>query len=68
MADKLIEIREAVLEDKNDVIRIQDNVYGGMDYLPDYYADFMACPNSTSYVAIINGKIVSRLYNFQQNW
>lgn len=58
-----ITIRHATLEDKDDVMRIHENVYEGSDYLPEYYDEFMACSNTTSYIAIINNKIVSSFDN-----
>ena len=54
-----ISLRRAVLEDKNDVIRIHDNVYDGRDYLPEYFEHFLNCQNVESYVAEVEGELVS---------
>ena len=53
-----LSIRLATLSDKDDVIAINRNVYEGRDYLDAYYEDFIKCPLTTPYVAIIDNKIV----------
>ena len=52
-------IREATAADKDDVLRIRDDVYGGLDYLPGYYDHFIGLPNATSFVLLHNSKVVS---------
>ena len=55
-------IRLATPEDKEAVLNIRRNVYGGRDYLPDYYDDFMTSPNVTPFVLCHKDKIVSIVF------
>ena len=57
-------MREAVADDREAVISIRDNVYGGSDYLPTYYQHFMASCDITSFVLLHQDKIVSRFLFF----
>ncbi|KAL4219854.1 Hairy/enhancer-of-split with YRPW motif protein 1 [Mactra antiquata] len=53
-----ITIRQATLEDKEAILKIHDNVYGGLDYLPAVIDEFFENQNSTSYVAVLNDELV----------
>ena len=53
-----ITYREATLEDYHDVLDINQHVYSGLDYLPAKYHTFIADPNCTPYVAVVDGQIV----------
>ena len=57
-AKETYQIREATESDKEAVLKIQENVYGGRDYLPGYYDDFLAAPNITPFVLLDKEKIV----------
>ena len=52
------QVREATEPDKEAVLQIRENVYGGRDYLPDYYDFFVAAPNVTPFVLLDKEKIV----------
>ena len=54
-------IREGTPEDKIAVLSIRENVYGGRDYLPEYYDDFMTSHNVTPFVLCHQERIVSML-------
>ena len=56
-----IEIRQATPQDKEAVLGIRDDVYGGRDYLAAFYDNFMSSPNTTSFVVVYNGNIVSMI-------
>ena len=51
-------VRRAFPEDKEDILRLHDNVYNGLDYLPDYLDEFMRDPLIRSYVYEEFGEIV----------
>lgn len=51
-------IREATPADKEDVLNLHDNVYDGLDYIAEYYDEFISCPLTTPYVALVDNKIV----------
>ena len=59
MAD--VTIRRAKLEDKDDVMRIRDDVYAGRDYLLSFYETFVKVDNCFPFVAVIDNTIV-RIY------
>ena len=59
MAD--VTIRRAKLEDKDDVMRIRDDVYAGRDYLLSFYETFVKVDNCFPFVAVIDKAIV-RIY------
>ena len=52
-------VREAVADDRDDVIGIRDDVYGGSDYLPAYYQHFLTSADITPFVLLFRDKIVS---------
>ena len=52
-------MRRATPDDKLEVLAINDNVYGGRDYLPALYDSFMSSSNMEPFVLLIDGKIVS---------
>ena len=54
-----VQVREATPEDKEPVLNIRDDVYGGRDYLPAFYDNFMTSGFTTSFVVLYKGKIVS---------
>ena len=54
-----VQIREATTADKKAVLSIRDDVYGGRDYLPAFYDNFMASTFTTGFVFLYKGKIVS---------
>ncbi|KAL4217887.1 Hairy/enhancer-of-split with YRPW motif protein 1 [Mactra antiquata] len=54
-----VTIREATLEDKNEVVDIRDDVYDGRDYIISRYDELITCPDTTAYIAFKNGKAVS---------
>ena len=54
-----IQIREATPADKEAVLNIRDDVYGGRDYLPAFYDNFMTSQFTTSFLVLYKGKIVS---------
>ena len=54
-----ISVREARLEDKDEVLAIHDNVYEGFDYLPLYYDHFVTANEITPFVLLHKNKIVS---------
>ena len=59
-------IRPATLEDKRAVLAINDNVFGGRDYLPALYDHLVGSPSSKMFVFLQDDKIVSKctLYSF----
>ena len=61
-ANENYQTREATKSDKEAVLKIQENVYGGRDYLPDYYDDFLETPNMTPFVLLDKEKIVRISY------
>ena len=54
-----VQIRKATPADKEAVLDICDDVYGGRDYLPAFYDNFMTSPFTTSFLVLYKGKIVS---------
>ena len=54
-----ISVRKARLEDKEDVLCINDNVYEGFDYLPVYYDHFVTANEITPFILLHMDKIVS---------
>ncbi|XP_045216533.2 probable N-acetyltransferase 16 isoform X2 [Mercenaria mercenaria] len=59
-----MEIRQAAASDKESVICIHGNVYDGLDYIAEYFDDFLACPLTTPYVAVVQNKIVGFIATF----
>ncbi|XP_013380614.1 histidine N-acetyltransferase-like [Lingula anatina] len=51
--------KEATLQDYDAVMAINDNIYGGLDYLPDYYKLFMTMPSMTAFLAEKKGETVA---------
>ena len=45
--------------DKEDVLNIRKNLYGGLDYMPDCYDKLVSIPNGKAFVAIHEDKVVS---------
>ena len=52
-------VREATAEDREEVLRIHDNVYYGLDYIQSYYDYFVSSQHTTPFVLLHNDKIVS---------
>ena len=59
VGDDKIEVREATPSDYEGVMAISNNIYDGVDYLPDIYQSFMKNPGANYYVLLKNDKIVS---------
>ena len=59
-------MRRATPDDKLEVLALNDNVYGGRDYLPALYDSFMSSSNMDPFVLLINGKIVSSSARIQR--
>ena len=58
-------IREATPEDKEAVLNIRDDIYGGRDYLPAFYDNLMSSQKTTSFVTLYKGNIAStRIFIF----
>ena len=55
-------IREATPEDKQAVLDCHNNVYDGLDYLPEFYDYFMAAQHIKAFVLLHGEKIVSTNY------
>ena len=45
--------------DKDDVLNIRKDLYGGLDYMPDCYDKLVSIPNGKAFVAIHRDKVVS---------
>lgn len=54
-----LSFRKATPLDKNTVLSLRYNVYGGLDYLADYYDYFMQDRNRQCFVGELDGKVVS---------
>lgn len=52
-------IREATPADKEAVLKIRDDVYGGRDYLPAFYDNFMSSAYTSSFVVLYKSNFVS---------
>ena len=59
METRNIEVREAGFSDYQEVMRIDDNIYNGRDYLGIMYYVLMRDTNSNCFVILLNGRIVS---------
>ena len=59
-----ITIRRATPEDKDAVLRINDNVFGGRDYLPAYYDHFLTAPDMFPAVMLYEKQIVRYRFTF----
>ena len=55
-------MRRATPDDKLEVLALNDNVYGGRDYLPVFYDSFMSTSNIGPFALLLNGKIVRSLF------
>ncbi|XP_045215484.1 uncharacterized protein LOC123565760 [Mercenaria mercenaria] len=64
MTSNTMRIRQATSADKESVIGIHNNVYDGLDYIAEYFDDFIACPLTTPYVALIKNEIVGFVATF----
>ena len=53
-----VAIRQARPEDRDAVLKINDNVFDGRDYLPAYYDHFCKSPDIEAPVLLYDGKIV----------
>ena len=51
--------REATAKDREEVLRIHDNVYYGLDYIESYYDYFVSSLHTTPFVLLHNDTIVS---------
>ena len=54
-----LKVREAVAHDRDDVIKIRENLYGGSDYLPAYFQHFVDSTDITPFVLLYQDKVVS---------
>ena len=52
-------MREATANDREEVLRIHDNVYYGLDYIENYYDYFVSSLHTTPFVLLHNDTIVS---------
>ena len=52
-------IRNAVLEDREAVLAINKDAFGGRDYLPALYDRLLTSPNTKMFVLLLNNEIVS---------
>ena len=52
-------IRQATLADKADVLGINEHVYEGHDYLPEFYDYLLSLEDAQAFVLLHEGKIVS---------
>ena len=57
--DDKFTIRRATAEDKENVLNIRDNVFGGNDFLPAFYDHFLSSPDIISSVMLYDNHIVS---------
>ena len=53
-----IKFRAASENDYEDILRIHDNVYGGLDYIPSLYHQFLNKEDVRIMLALINEKVV----------
>ena len=53
-----IKFRAASVNDYEDILRIHDNVYGGLDYIPSLYHQFLNKEDVRIMLALINEKVV----------
>ena len=56
-------IREATPKDKQAVLDCHQNVYDGLDYLPEFYDYFMTAQQIIAFVLLHGEKIVSTCYS-----
>ncbi|KAK3577191.1 hypothetical protein CHS0354_037531 [Potamilus streckersoni] len=56
-----MDIRKATTADKDAVLALNKNVYGGLDYLPSYYDEFLKNPIAMPFVITLDGKIIGYL-------
>ena len=57
--DRTLCIRRATPADYDDIIRINDDVYAGIDYVPYTYHETMGDPAAHSFLAEVDGQVVS---------
>ena len=62
MSEEEVVVRKAVLADYDDILAISDNIYGGLDYIPNMLKQYMHTTSYTPYVAVVGGQIVSISY------
>ena len=63
MSEEAIVVREASAADYEDIMAL-DEIYGGLDYLPHFYPEFIKDPNRILMVAQTKrGKVVGLLCN-----
>lgn len=55
------EVCEAKLDDRDSVMAIDDDVYDGIDFLPDTYSSLLQQEDVRCYLYKRDGKIVSRM-------
>ena len=60
----MIEIRDATAKDYEAVLGLdrEHKIYGGNDYLPTYYHQFLQDPDKELRLVIRNGKVVSAIH------
>ena len=51
-------IREANITDKDAVLNIREGLYGGLDFLQDFYDRLVSLPNGKAFVALNKNKEV----------
>jgi len=64
LAKKEIKIKQVFQDDFEKVmaVRSPDSVYGGADYLRDYFPMLLKMPSVEMYAVVINGKFVSFIF------
>ena len=59
MTENTLTIRRATIDDRDAVLKINDNVYGGLDGLPYFYEKYFSSSDIMPAVMLYNNKIVS---------
>ncbi|KAK3577190.1 hypothetical protein CHS0354_037530 [Potamilus streckersoni] len=59
-----MDIRKATTVDKDAVLALNKNVFGGLDYLPSYYDDFLENPIAMPFIITLDGEIIGYLCAF----
>ena len=57
--DGILVVRYATEDDYEAVLAINQNVYGGLDYVPAMYKSFITDPNTRAFILEINRIVVS---------
>ena len=57
--NKPLRMRRATLTDYDDVMQIDEDIYGGTDYLPSTYHEMVDEPTAHCFIAELDGKVVS---------